>query len=548
MELNNLIRSVSRHEIDKTTMLKHEEGIVKSIDGDKITILLSLLPSKPTITVKNRSSFVIEENDRVWIYYWKDISDGFIGMNLTKTRVNGGVGKWTDNTKTNEIFNDYTGNIINNSGNAKFNKYNTVVGSQNEMDSCNSNRYCSSSLLGGNYNYIFNAKNSIVFGNYIRMPSTLNSNYELDCNAIFGKTHEFNSNLNGNPDMLILKYALIGGQGNKLNYSSYYDFVCGIHNTLINTQSCCVAGSYNKVIDGDSSVALGMNNEIQGATSVALGHGNKVNGYYNCAIGTSNIIDTSISQQLVIGYELLSTGDDLYNGTIFLGSGNNPVSPTYSSLQLQVGNGGSIYRQNALTLTRDGNLYLYGSYNSNGADYAEYWEWQDGNVNDEDRRGLFVTLDGDKIRKATADDDLLGIVSSNPSIVGNTQAEDWQGKYKTDIFGDKIYVDVQESITEMQEENGKTIEVETGEYRTVKRPVLSDDYDVDTEYISRIKRKEWSAIGHLGQLVMCDDGTCQVNKYCKSSDGGIATHSDSQTKARVMKRIDDNHILVAYNL
>jgi hypothetical protein len=62
-----------------------------------------------------------------------------------------------------------------------------------------------------------------------------------------------------------------------------------------------------------------------------------------------------------------------------------------------------------------------------GADYAEYYEWADGNPNNEDRRGLFVTFaDEDKIRVANDKDTyILGVVSSNASIVGNSYTDRW---------------------------------------------------------------------------------------------------------------------------
>ena len=49
---------------------------------------------------------------------------------------------------------------------------------------------------------------------------------------------------------------------------------------------------------------------------------------------------------------------------------------------------------NEFFLAGDGNGYADGNWNSGGADYAEYFEWSDGNASDEDRRGMTVVLDG----------------------------------------------------------------------------------------------------------------------------------------------------------
>ena len=53
----------------------------------------------------------------------------------------------------------------------------------------------------------------------------------------------------------------------------------------------------------------------------------------------------------------------------------------------------------------DGNAFADGSFSGGGADYAEYFEWDDDNTSNEDRRGFSVVLtNGNKIRKATSSD------------------------------------------------------------------------------------------------------------------------------------------------
>lgn len=48
----------------------------------------------------------------------------------------------------------------------------------------------------------------------------------------------------------------------------------------------------------------------------------------------------------------------------------------------------------------------------------------------------------------------------------------------------------------------------------------------------------------MGKLVLIDDGTCEVNGWAKPTTGGIGTKSDTQTKFRVMERLDDTHVRV----
>jgi len=48
----------------------------------------------------------------------------------------------------------------------------------------------------------------------------------------------------------------------------------------------------------------------------------------------------------------------------------------------------------------------------------------------------------------------------------------------------------------------------------------------------------------LGKLVTLDDGSCQVNGWCRVGAGGKATASETPTKYRVMKRLDESHIRI----
>lgn len=223
------------------------------------------------------------------------------------------------------------------------------------------------------------------------------------------------------------------------------------------------------------------------------------------------------------------------HGTVLMGQGNNDysnsnaiISGAYgkntgnTSNAVILGNGTSDgSRSNCFRVTTAGRVYGMDVYSSSGADYAEMFEWVDGNPNDEDRRGLFVTLDGEKIRLAnSADDYILGVVSGNPSVLGNNAADQWSGMYMRDVFG--------ALIEDQSAANGLK---------------LNPAYNPKKPYIPREDRKEWDAVGLVGKLVLVDDGTCVPNGYCAPADGGIAT-SVKHSQYRVMSRIDDKHIRV----
>ena len=209
--------------------------------------------------------------------------------------------------------------------------------------------------------------------------------------------------------------------------------------------------------------------------------------------------------------------------------------------QFAVGTGyvanGTEYRSNGLIVTNNGDVYFGKNSYANGADYAEYFDWEDANINIEDRRGYFVTLDNDKIKIAKSEDYILGVVSGNPSIVGNGDM-DWQGRYLKDEFGSIIQHEV-----ECEEQ---IFDKETNKMRIITKVMLKNkenpEYDTSLSYISRSDRPEWDAIGMMGVLAVRDDGTCQVNSYCKVTDEGIATASD--TGYRVITRVNDHVIKI----
>lgn len=193
-------------------------------------------------------------------------------------------------------------------------------------------------------------------------------------------------------------------------------------------------------------------------------------------------------------------------------------------------------RANAFRVDHNG-VYGTGAFNASGADYAELFEWQDGNPDSEDRAGLFVTLDGERIRIAGPDDGyILGIVSATPSVVGDVYDDQWQGMEVRDVFG--------RTVTEMRDfpaDIGPDGEEITPARRELA-PKLNPDYDYTIKYQPRTQRPEWAAVGLLGKLVAVDDGSCQVNGWAAVGKGGKATASAARTKYRVMARLDAAHV------
>ncbi len=217
-----------------------------------------------------------------------------------------------------------------------------------------------------------------------------------------------------------------------------------------------------------------------------------------------------------------------------------------SSGYFVIGNGASEdSRSNAFRVSNTGAVYGKGAYNSSGADYAEFIRpWHDGNENNEDRVGYFVTVKDGYLYKANEGDYIIGITSGNPSVVGNSD-EEYYWRWERDEFNRIVYEEIPETKEEI-DEAGKILTVETG--NTVKIPKQSKEYDVSLQqsYVERKDRREWDYVGMIGVVPVRDDGSCEVGRYCKCKDGGIATIAEERgfDTYMVLDRISDNIVSV----
>lgn len=287
---------------------------------------------------------------------------------------------------------------------------------------------------------------------------------------------------------------------------------------------------------GSNSLSVGFMLEASGTSSYAGGTYTQAVGENSYAVGYEVI---ALANQYVIGHDNKNGDEASYNGTM----GDAFI----------IGNGSLSAASNAFRVAYNGSVYGAGAYNSTGADIAELYEWLDGNPNNEDRRGLFVTLDGTKIKLAEPTDTYIkGVISAAPALVGDSYSDTWHGMYLTDIFGTPLkqtvhheaeYAEVKKTDPETGEEITEQVllhdEYDAEEY------ILNPDYDPEQEYIPREQRQEYDYVSSWGKLVIVDDGTCEVNGFATVGEGGKATKSDTQTIYRVMERKDETHIFVA---
>ena len=309
------------------------------------------------------------------------------------------------------------------------------------------------------------------------------------------------------------------------------------------------AEGYSTIADGNNSHAEGRTSKAKGANSHAEGSATTAEGDHAHSEGLSTIASGPYSH--AEGYKSRALANHTHAGGYRTTANKNAETaiglfnkPSEDNDLFVIGGGDfgtseeNDIQANCFRVMRTG-VFATGNYNASGADYAEMFEWSDGNPNGEDRVGRFVALEGERIRLAVSENDfVIGIVSGKPSVVGDVYDDQWQGMYLSDVFGRPLYEDVE--IPERVDEDGNVILP----LHTEHRRKLNPEYNNNQPYIPRSKRPEWACVGMLGKLVVVDDGSCEVNSYCKPGENGIATKAPQKTRYRVMERLDGNHIRV----
>lgn len=296
--------------------------------------------------------------------------------------------------------------------------------------------------------------------------------------------------------------------------------------------SYATASNDSSHAEGSSTTASGVCSHAEGANTTADGDFSHVEGYYSTASemyshagGIGSVASASYS------FAHGSNAKADVAGSVAFGTANKMQANTLFAL----GNGSdNSTRSNAMSVTLGGSVKSASTITaSTTADYAEFFEWLDGNVDIEDRVGHFVTLDGNKIRIATDKDDyILGVISGEPFVLGNGDCDVWNGMYLRDKFRRRL-LEPAPKTEFVLDEDGKP----TGEMKEVldengnvvyegERLVLNPEYDNTKQYINRADRPEWDAVGMLGVLPVIHDGTAKVNGYVTVNKDGIATACD----------------------
>jgi len=207
-------------------------------------------------------------------------------------------------------------------------------------------------------------------------------------------------------------------------------------------------------------------------------------------------------------------------------------------------------------LRGDGIGFADVSWSTPAADYAEYFEWADGNPDSDDRVGLSVVLVDGEIRLAVDGEIPFGIISGAPSFIGNNPMNNWAEKFLKDDFNRYIREPfsivewteiIQEFVAAVLDKKGKIATPEIAEktkyvaYHTDRLPkavlvpndavkksenedgvvlmrkMLNPAYDPNLPYVARENRKEWAVVGLTGILRMVK-GSPVASNWIKMKD------------------------------
>ena len=326
-------------------------------------------------------------------------------------------------------------------------------------------------------------------------------------------------------------------------------------NSLAGRNACIAIGDSDTGIaqNGDGKLELWANNAV-----VMRFQSDRA--FFNQGARTRSNIQTGLDEAGVYGANNVmfeathgtTSGGTALGGRTYI-RGNNAANTTVV-FEVKVGT------NNKIRFRADGNGLFDGGADIGNADYAEYFEWEDGNPDNEDRRGMPVVLVEDKIRIALTEDDpndIIGVISAAPGVVGDSAEMGWHKQYLTDEYGSKVtnrreYLIWNNEETDPQPHNNSDAGVADQRREITENfpndlddevpswaiennirgysyeQVLNPDYDPNRQYIPRSERPEWDTVGLMGKLIIRNG--MPVNQKWKR----MKTINDSLSKWLVM--------------
>lgn len=474
--------------------------------------------------------------------------------------VNAGVGLFTASTGSYSIISSQNNNYA--AGSRGF-----VVGYSN---SGLTGDY--SSIVGGRYNYTKANFNFVGTGQYNRIKT----NTSAYASILNGKFNYIATTTNS-------KYSsILGGRNNTVQG--------GVYNTILNGSSNSVYGSSNLIIGGSNTVGkvtsnparnfiIGNNITLSGdqntRDNIVFGLDHIVN---NTKGGTSGFMNYTLigggqNKAYKAGASFLhgirlsnetAAGSGLFRSNVFMfgrGTGAGSELRPVNSYSMVLGRNATRTVRIEFSSPSSVNLVGPGSFNQSGADYGEYFEWEDGNINNEHRVGYFVNISNGKIKLSNSTE-TIGIISDTTAFIGDSNEDYWNNIFLKDEWGNVIKEKYEEYVFEINNEKKTVFFDENGvSSENIPNPEISEktfinglikengtfikerfelminpNYDSNNKYIPRSERKEWDVVGLLGKLRVRTSEQITGNYVDVDINTGMAKNG---TKYPIMSKIKD---------
>ena len=432
------------------------------------------------------------------------------------------------------------------SGNTQLNLWNSA-GTQSII-SINSNNTASGNYSlttgfnntnSGNYSTVIGGTGSTISGNYSLISGSNNTNNADYSNILGGSNNLIESGVKNS--------AIISGTGNTIDNTdvfSDYSFIGGGRDNLISQTSnaiiCSGSGSTNSGLYGGVVSGLrhkinsdygfiggGSYNSAQTGTHAAVtsGKSNKASGAYSFIGGGSGNTASGGFSGILAGQNntITNTG----TGSIILGGTGNTANQVSSIIY---GNNITSSSSYGLFLGKDTTVKIRMDFENGiiyavntavqAADYAEYFELK--NIDSTDKRGLFISLSNNG-KVEVGNSNIIGAVSSTPSVIGDSASLYWKDLYLTDEFGCKIIKNFTSVTTDINEKyyinesgnilstlpniqsftgisyngivSGKVINSEK-----ISISMINPKFNPNEKYIPRSERNDWICVALLGKV------------------------------------------------
>lgn len=366
---------------------------------------------------------------------------------------------------------------------------------------------------------------------------------------------------------------ILASRGSSMTGSNNSMITASEASRMNNTTECSIISATDAVItnsnhNGIMATNIARMNNVHECSIISATDAVINNSHHSVIMAADTARMESQQYQVLVGRRVYgqTPGPGNALASILLGYGSNP-NPDIGNHGIGV----AAYITNPGPATGGASIghVMATSFISPYSDYGEYFEWEDGNPYNEDRRGLFVTFgdkDPDKIRIATDMDPILGVVTKTSGVIGNAQEMSWAGTLEKDKFNQPITVydrsfDLQNTVSKLgisvtNKSDEELIEIlrndgkAWGDFNDPNRekPMIlttSSNFDSSKKYIPRSKRKEWTCVGALGQLVVLEQtpGICIPGKFADCSPSGKAIPGNQY---KVLRRISNDTVIIFF--